>query len=177
VPFNLLMREDREDMHPRTKVLLAVAGLAALWVAAQTGVLEAVLALGLASPTVAGLALLAVIAYWALDELEDDDEARDVIDKTTSRAESASAGRLDGPAALVLGLVGIGLTVGTQALDFVAGLVDVIATAPLAAANLGTIAAGIGAMAGILASNHVVAIGAALLVLGLIARRRAMMGA
>lgn len=160
------------DLSPTAKVILALVALAAAWLAFQSGILQALLALGVASPTVLGLAVLALIGYWALDELEDDDDATDVIGKTADRAEGASRGFLDGTAALVMGVGAIVATVGTQAIDGLAAFIDIAMTAPLAAANVGTLfAVGASAM-GYLTHPAVAVIGVGLLVAGLIARRR-----
>lgn len=160
-----------EDLGMRGKVVLSFVALGLGWLALQTGVVEAVLALGLASPTVAGLLVLAVIAYWALDELEDDDDATDVISKTTDRAESASKGFLDGAAVLIMGLATFALTVGTELFDGIMALVDVAMTVPLASAQVGTGIAGIAGAAGILGTTEVAAVAGVLLVAAFVARR------
>jgi hypothetical protein len=161
-----------DELGMRTKVLLAFVALGAGWLALQTGVVEAVLALGLTSPTVAGLVVLAMLAYWALDELDDDDDATDVIRKTSERAENASKGFLDGTAALIMGVAAILMTIGMQAFDALLAFVDVASQLPLAFANVGAILAGIGGALGFLAAPEVAAIGVVLLIGALIARRR-----
>lgn len=168
MPFDLFER----DFSPTVKVILAIVALAAAWIAFQSGVLQALLALGVTSPTVLGLGILALIGYWAIDELEDDDDASDVIGKTADRAEGASKGFLDGAAALVMGVAAIVATVGVQAIDGLTALLDLAMTAPLAAANIGTLfAVGASAM-GYLTNPMVVGVGIVLLVAGLIAHRR-----
>lgn len=160
-----------EDIGARGKVVLAFVALAVGWLALQTGALEAVLALGLASPMVAGLVVLAILAYWALDELEDDDDATDVISKTSNRAESASKGLLDGTAALIMGGLAVASTVGLEVFDGLASFVDVALSVPLASAQIGTGLAGIAGAAGILATTEVAAAAAVLLVAAFVARR------
>lgn len=169
MPFGIL--SDWEDLGMRSRVLLAFVALAVGWLALQTGALQAVLALGLASPTVAGLAVLGVLAYWALDELEDDDDATDVIGKTSDRAESASKGFLDGTSALVMGLVTVGGTIGLELFDAFAGFVDMALTVPLASAQVGATLAGIAGALGVLAAPEVAAVGVVLLVAAFVARR------
>jgi len=171
MPFALFKREDREEMSPRTKVLLAFVALAGVWVAFQTGVIEALLALGLTSPMFAGLAILGLFAYWALDELEDDDDATDIISKTSERAESASEGFLSGSATLIMGIATVALTIGTQLFDGIAAFVDVALTVPLASAQIGTGFVGVAGALGFLAAPEVAAVAALLLIAAFVARR------
>lgn len=166
MPFGLF-----ENLGMRGKVALAFVALGVGWLALQSGVVEAVLALGLASPTVAGLLVLAIIAYWALDELEEEDDATDVISKTSDRAESASKGLLDGTSALIMGLATFLLTVGTEMFDGIMAFVDVAMTVPLASAQVGTGIAGIAGAAGILGTTEVAAAAVILLVAAFVARR------
>lgn len=165
-----------DEIGMRGRVLLAFVVLALGWLALQTGVFHAVLALGLTSPTVAGLLVLAVLAYWALDELEDEDEATDVISKTSERAESASKGLLDGTAALIMGIGTVGLTVGVELFDGVLALIDMAMTLPLASAQIGTGIAGLAGAVGLLAVSEVALVALVLLVAGLAARRHRMEG-
>lgn len=168
----LLGGEDAE-LGMTAKVALAFAALGAIWVATQTGVLQALLALGLGSPIVAGLLVLVVFAYWAIDELEDDDAASDVISKTSNRAESATQGLLDGAAALVLGVVAIAGTVGTELLNALMGTVDLAVQFPaLGLAQAGTVVTGVLGALGTLPPEVVAAVGIGLLVVGTIARKR-----
>jgi hypothetical protein len=171
MPFGVLSREDRDEMSPRAKVLLAFFALAGVWVAVQTGVIQALLALGLTSPLFAGLAVLGLFAYWALDELEDDDGATDVISKTSERAESASEGFLSGTATLIMGVATVALTIGAQLFDGIAAFIDVALTVPLASAQIGTGLAGVAGALGILAAPEVAVTGVVLLVAAFIARR------
>lgn len=167
MPFGLF----EDEMSPQMKVVLTIALLAVGWLALQTGALQAVLALGLASPTVAGLVVLGLLAYWALDELEDDDDATDVISKTSSRAESASQGFLSGSAALIMGVSTVGLTVGMDLFDGIMAFVDVAMTVPLASAQIGTALAGIAGALGYLAAPEVGGAALVLLIAAFVARR------
>lgn len=168
-----LVGGEDSELGMTAKVALAFAALGAIWVATQTGVLQALLALGLGSPMVAGLLVLVVMAYWALDELEDDDDASDVISKTSDRAESATQGLLDGAAALILGLVAIAGTVGMEVFNGLLGMMDLAFQFPaLGLAQVGTLATGLLGAAGALSPVMVGGIGIGLLVVGALARKR-----
>lgn len=159
------------DLGMQGKLVLAFVALAAGWLALQTGAIEALLALGVGSPTVLGLVVIGVLAWWAFDELEDDDDATDVISKTSGRAEDASRGFLNGTSALIMGIVAVGGTVGMEVFDGLLSFVDVALTVPMASAQIGTAVAGIAGAAGVLATNEVAIIAAALLVAAFVARR------
>lgn len=84
----------------------------------------------------------------------------------------AGDGLLDGATALVLGVVAIVLTIGTQAVDLIAGLADFAAQSPLVAGQLATIGVGVLGALGRLSVTGVVVGGVALLLFAIVWRRR-----
>lgn len=154
------------------KLLLAFGALGAVWVGFQTGWLQALMALAVSSPTALGLIVLALFTYWAWDELEDDDDASDVISKTSNRAENATGGLLNSTAALVLGALAILGTVATQALDAGMAFVDVAVAMPFASVQLGTVGLGALGALGAIPVEWVIGGGLLLLGLGMITRDR-----
>lgn len=161
------------DLGVTGKLLIAFAALAVAWVTFQSGVLPAMVALSVSSPTLLGLAAIALIAYWAFDEAEEGDDASDIVDKTTDRIERWTAGLIDGTTALILGGLSIAVVSGTEFLGMLNGLVDVGAMAPMATAQIATILAGLGLGLGALSTTAFVGIAAVFLVGGLVAKRRA----
>ncbi|MFB6128371.1 MAG: hypothetical protein ABEJ47_01285 [Halorhabdus sp.] len=161
------------DLGVTGKILIGFVALAVAWIALQSGVLTAIVALGVSSPTIIGLLFLVVVAYWAVDEAEEGDDAGDVIDKTTDRIERWTAGFIDGTTALILGGLGIATVSGAEVLGLLNNLVDVGAMAPMAAAQIGTILAGLGLGMGALTTPAFAALAVGFLVIGLVAKRRA----
>lgn len=157
----------------RMRVAFAIGGLAVAWIAFQFGALDAIMSLvGGSGELVIGLGVLAILGFVAISEAENEDSAGDVVGKTADRLDDATDGLLDGITALVLGVVAIVLTVGGQAIDLVGGLADLAGQSPLVAGQIATI--GIGALGalGQLSLMGVVAGGVALLLIGVVWRRR-----
>lgn len=160
-----------KEMGQRSKIVLAFVILGGVLLGIQTGVLQAVAAIVAADPIILGFVVLGLLLWWALDEAEDDDDASEIISKTADRAERRSKGFLDGTGAVLVGLVAIAGTVGTQLFDALVGVAGGALTAPLAAANLGVIAAIGGSILGLVSGTQVLVIAVALLIAGLVARR------
>jgi len=138
-----------------------VAVLAGLWVVLNTS-----LAASLAGPfavvtanlrLVAGLAIILAIGYWALDEVEQDDEFTDAVEKTGERASSASRGALNTTTVLLGGLA-------TVLFGFGAELVDILGQAPAMAGQFAIGLLGLGGAGGFL-SVEVVAVGVVLVII------------
>lgn len=137
-----------------------LALLAGLWVVLNTSLAAAV-----AGPfevltanlrLVAGLVIIGLIGYWALDEIEDDDEITDTVEKTGERASSATRGALS-TTSVFLGAV------ATVAFGFSGELIDLLGQAPAMAGQL--LIGGLGlAGAGGFLSVEVVAVGVVLVV-------------
>lgn len=135
-----------ENMSKQAQVLVGVVVAALAYVGLSMGMLP-VEAITASSDILLGLAVIALVGWWAFSEAEDDDGIADVVDKTTDRAENASKGFLEGTSALIIGGVAVALTVGSELLGLLFGLVDIASTAPGVA---GTIGAGIAGLAGML---------------------------
>lgn len=162
-----------EDTTPRMRVVFAIGGLAIVWIGFQFGALDAIMSLvGGAGELVIGLGVLAILGFFAISEAEDDDSAGDVVGKTADRIDDATDGLLDGVSALILGVVAIVLTIGGQMLDLLGGLADLAGQSPLVAGQLATIGVGALGALGQLSVTGVVVGGVALLLVGLVWRRR-----
>ena len=162
-----------EDTTPRMRVVFAIGGLAIVWIGFQFGALDAIMSLvGGSGELVIGLGVLAILGFFAISEAEDDDSAGDVVGKTADRIDDATDGLLDGVSALILGVVAIVLTIGGQTLDLLGGLTDLAGQSPLVAGQLATIGVGTLGALGQLSVTGVVVGGVALLLLGLVWRRR-----
>lgn len=146
---------------PTGTVLAVVALLGGLWVVLNTSLAAAV-----AGPVamltanlrlVAGLVVIGLIGYWALDELEDDDEFTDAVEKTGERASTASRGFIN-TTTVVLG------TVATVLFGFGDALIDVLGQAPAFAGQFIIGILGIGGASGLL-SVEVLAVLAVLVII------------
>jgi len=137
------------DLSKQMQVLVGVVVAAAVWLVASMGILP-VDVFTANSEVLLGVAIIAVIGWWAFSEAEDDDGIADVVDKTTDRAENASEGFLEGTSALIIGGVAVLLTVGSELLGLVFALVDIAANAPGVAGTIGAGLAGFGGMMGFL---------------------------
>lgn len=158
-----------KEMSTPEKVLLGVVVLAVLWLASSMALLP-VGVIAANGEMLAGLAVLAVLGWWAYSEAEDDDDVADVVGKTSSRAENASKGLLDGTRALILGAVMVAITVGGELFATVAGLVDIAGMAPGVAGSLIAGGAAIAGTLGILSLEAVVVLVVA--IVGLVAYSR-----
>lgn len=152
------------SMGTQSKVLLGAALLAVLWTASRMALLPLGVIAG-NGDILAGVAVLALIAYWAASEAEDGDGFGDVVDKTSDRAEEASRGFLEGMSALVIGAVAVALTVGSELLGLVFGLVDIAGAAPGVAGTIGAGLAGLAGMFGVLNTTTLVVVVVALVLL------------
>lgn len=135
-----------KEMSMPAKVLLVVAVVAAVWLGSSMALLP-VGVIAANSEVLMGLTVLTVLGWWAYSEAEEDDDVAEVIGKTSSRAESASKGFLDGTRALILGVVMVLVTVGGELMATVAGLTDIAGMAP---GVVGSTLAGGAAIAGTL---------------------------
>jgi hypothetical protein len=157
-----------------TKVLAVAAIVALAWVTFQTTSVPTAALSALAGNTalLGGLAVLALFAYFAASEAEDDDGVEDVIRKTGDRASNATGGFLDAASATVLALAAVAMTVGMQLVEALGSTADLIASAPLVATNLAAGGLGIGAAMGLLGTEGVIVGVLALVVVGVALRRR-----
>lgn len=147
---------------PRGGVIVAVAAIALVWVVINTSLLASVAGplsiLTANSRLVAGLLVVGVFAYWALDELEEDDDATMAIQKTSERAADATGGFITVTRAVVAGVATVVLTAGDQ-------LVMVLTEAPMVVGQLTISVLGIGAAVGALPVG-VLLIGAVAVIVG-----------
>lgn len=153
-----------KDLSTQSKVIGAVGILALLWVASRTVALPVAMLAGSAD-ILLGVAVIGLIGWWAASEADDDDGIADVVDKTTDRAEDASKGFLDGMSALIIGGVMVLVTVGTEFMDLVFGLVDIASAAPGVA---GTVLAGVAGFAGIAGFLNTTTFGVAIVAIVLV---------
>lgn len=146
----------------RGNIVLGLLGLALVWVVVNTS-LVASLSGPLAILTsnlqlFAGLAVILALAYWALDEVEEDDDVTDAVSKTSERAEEASAGFINVTTAVLGGLAAILVTSGDA-------LFSVIGEAPMLAGQFIIGLLGVGGAIGALPLG-LVAVGALVVIIG-----------
>jgi len=145
---------------PTGTIGVVVVVLAALWIVLNTS-LAAAVAGPLAMLTanlrlVVGLVIIAALGYWALDELEEDDEWTDAVEKTGDRASESTRGIINGTT-VILGTVVTVLVTGGDA------LVDVLGQAPAMAGQLVLGILGVAGAGGLL-SPRVLAVGAVVVI-------------
>jgi hypothetical protein len=152
----------RTRLGPPGGVVVAAAVLALVWIVVNTPLLASVVGplsiIKANGQLVIGLLIVGIFAYWALDELEEDDDATIAIKKTSERAADATGGFITVTRAAVAGVATIVLTAGDQ-------LAATVVEAPLIVGQFAISALGVGAALGALPIGLLL-VGAAAVIIG-----------
>lgn len=100
-----------------------------------------------------GFALVAVLAFWYFRELAGDDGPNTrtgALKRVGDRTNDAAGGLLGTASALIFIVTSLLITIGSEVLLLFAQLSDVLAAAPVVAANALTTVIGVGALSGVL---------------------------
>ncbi|WP_436924927.1 hypothetical protein [Halosimplex amylolyticum] len=154
----------------RGYLMMGVLALAAVW-----GVVNTSLAASVAGPVhmvaanlrlFIGFGIIAMLAYWVLDEADENDDVSDALEKTSDRAADASGGFINVTRVFLAGLATIIATSGDA-------LIDMITMAPTIAGQVGIGLLGAGAGAGMLSVRMFAIIAVAVIVFSAILKERA----
>lgn len=86
--------------------------------------------------TIVAVAAIALVGYWFVDEYLDADEPEDAVRGTGRRAASATESAARGSRVAVVGLAGLGATVGFEMLQLAAELNAILGGAPVILGHL-----------------------------------------
>lgn len=87
-------------------------------------------------PTMLGLVLFALVAYWFIDEWRDADQASDAVKGAGERADAATGQFLGAVGALVFAMATIGMTVGQQIMETLSMVEPLIGNVPVIIGHL-----------------------------------------